>query len=555
MNNVEFARHYLAKLGWSIIPILPNGKRAMVPWKQYQEELPRLFAIEQWFSNDRTVNVGLATGRLSGVVVVDEDSYKENFQGLTISSPLYATTPRGGKHLYFKYTDGVSNSVNADRSVDVRGDGGYVLLPPSTIDGKAYTWNTTPTPELIQRLPTLPTQIIAQLHAERTNNPFKMSESIGVAEGGRDVALTRGVASILNSLKEEEWDTVGWSMVEAMNNTYSPPLPDHVVQEKFERGKRFIHENPKTRNRGDGWERVGAPRPAGGFVPRSIADVAKERQAEKALEVGAPSTGYRELDRIIKGFLPGRLYTLTGSENVGKTSIACNFAVRVAKQGKKVLYFALEPENMVVDYLASCRLNKRFDQLTQDDIEIDDGNIAIFGKEQISRIDDLVAAVNELPRYDLIVVDHIGYFITGENNLIQEQSNAIKKLAGLSKSKQCAIMLIAHLRKPPAGSNRNYTPSSNDISGSGAFKQDSTEVMIVKRIVDENQDGLVYTQEGTLHVTKTKSGPNGSMSLHFSDNKAIIMSTEEVFGNVGVVTPVNTVPTLPEKATELDAKW
>lgn len=263
--------------------------------------------------------------------------------------------------------------------------------------------------------------------------------------------------------------------------------------------------------------------------PRSISEVSAERLAERELEKDAPSTGYPDLDHIIKGFIPGHLYTLTGNENVGKTSLACNFAVRVARQGKKVLYFALEPENMLVEYLASVRTDKRFEDVTDDERTYDDGNIHVFGKEQISKINDLINIVEQLDRYDLVIIDHIGYFVMGDGqNMVQDQSNAVKKLAGLSKAKKCAIMLIAHMRKPPAGSKKNYVPTSNDISGSGAFKQDSTEVMIVVRSVNNPEDGgLEYTSDGILYVTKTKAGPNGMVPLTFSERKANITTLGE----------------------------
>lgn len=265
--------------------------------------------------------------------------------------------------------------------------------------------------------------------------------------------------------------------------------------------------------------------------PRSLKEVSEERIAEKELEKDAPQTGYPDLDKIIRGFVPGHLYTLTGNENVGKTSLACNFAVRVARQEKKVLYFALEPENTVVDYMASVRLNKRFDELVVEDLGEDDGFIHVFGKDEVRTLDDLVSIVEHTDRYDLIIIDHIGYFVSGQNNLIQEQSNAIKKLAGLAKRKKTAIMMIAHLRKQPAGGKKGYVPTSDDISGSGAFKQDSTEVMIVVRELENpDDDGLRYSNTGVLYVTKTKAGPNGSIMVQFSEQKANIISMGEILG-------------------------
>jgi replicative DNA helicase len=263
--------------------------------------------------------------------------------------------------------------------------------------------------------------------------------------------------------------------------------------------------------------------------PRTVSAVSSERIEEKMLEAIAPRTGYPDLDFFIKGFIPGHLYTLTGVENVGKTSLACNFAVRVAKQGKKVLYFALEPENTVVDYLASVRFDKLFDELTIDELGKDDGNISIYGKQEISKVDDLVRVINELDRYDLIVIDHIGYFIQSQQNWLQEQSNVIKALAGLCKEKKTAIMMIAHLRKRGANMKKDYTPQSDDIAGSGSFKQDSTEVMIVVRdFLNPEANDFRYADKGSLYVTKTKCGPNGKIVLTFGNGKANIMSDGEI---------------------------
>ncbi len=263
--------------------------------------------------------------------------------------------------------------------------------------------------------------------------------------------------------------------------------------------------------------------------PRSVKEVSSERLSEKMMEAVAPKTGYPELDYLIKGFVPGHLYTLTGDTNVGKTTLACNFAIRVARQGKKVLYFALEPENTVVDYLASVRTDKTFQELTDSDIEEDDGNIFIYGKQEVSAIDDLVDIIRHTDaKYDLIIIDHVGYFVTTLHNTVQEQSNNIKKLAGLAKEKQCAIMMIAHLRKKAPNAKKEYLPSSDDIAGSASFKQDSTEVMIVTRkLEDENSDDVSYSNEGYLYVTKTKCGPNGRIQLKFQPRKANITTPDE----------------------------
>jgi len=263
--------------------------------------------------------------------------------------------------------------------------------------------------------------------------------------------------------------------------------------------------------------------------PQALSDIKKKRLIERNYEALAPKTGYCDLDKLIKGFIPGHLYTLTGVENVGKTSIACNFAVRVAFQMKKVLYIALEPENTVIEYIASVYHDKRFDELTEDDLTLEGLPIEILGKEDVATTEELVNIIDSLDRYDLVVVDHVGYFTTSENNWLQQQSNTVKKMVAAAKKKQCAILLIAHLRKRAKSEKKNYIPTSDDIAGSGAFKQDSTEVMIVTREpLTLDKDEVTYADMGKLYVTKTKTGPNGIIGLHFSERKANIISDGEM---------------------------
>jgi len=261
--------------------------------------------------------------------------------------------------------------------------------------------------------------------------------------------------------------------------------------------------------------------------PQSLESIRQKRIIERELEKHAPSTGYPELDKIVKGFIPGHLYTLTGVENVGKTSIACNFAVRVAIHGRRVLYIALEPDNTVIEYLASVMWDKRFDELDSEDLDLSPMSIDVYSKEAVETAEDLVEIIDTLDRYDLVIVDHIGYFITSEKNFVQQQSNVLKKLVGTAKRKKCAIMVIAHLKKRNKAERKNYIPNSNDISGSGSFQQDSTEVFIVTRSPKtEEKDEVAYADFGKFYVTKTKAGPNGWFGLKFSERKANILSNE-----------------------------
>lgn len=106
--------------------------------------------IEQWFaSGDR--NIGVVTGQLSGITVLDIDvgagkNGDETWAKLNKETgepqTLMALTGSGGIHAYFKYNSSINTSTNTlGPGVDCRNDKGYVVAPPSTHrSGGSYSW-------------------------------------------------------------------------------------------------------------------------------------------------------------------------------------------------------------------------------------------------------------------------------------------------------------------------------------------------------------------------------------------------------------------------------
>lgn len=132
---------------WSLIPLL--GKQpGVATWKEYQTRLPSADEVRAWFAaaNPRPTGIGIITGKLSGLIVVDCDSSEDanHWLGRFPRSPLMVETGRGGLHVYYEApsnTD-VHNRVKLfHRAIDVRGEGGYVAAPPSRHpSGKLYAW-------------------------------------------------------------------------------------------------------------------------------------------------------------------------------------------------------------------------------------------------------------------------------------------------------------------------------------------------------------------------------------------------------------------------------
>lgn len=158
------ALDYLGR-GWSVIPIRERAKRPAIAWKAYQHNYATEKTIHDWFRRSPDYNVAVVTGALSGLVVVDVDprhggnrSMRELEQE---NGPLPKTvesiTGGGGRHLYFSHPgDAVKNRTNIKPGIDLRGDGGCIVAPPSIHpSGKRYRWKKGHAPGEVElaRLP------------------------------------------------------------------------------------------------------------------------------------------------------------------------------------------------------------------------------------------------------------------------------------------------------------------------------------------------------------------------------------------------------------------
>ncbi len=543
----QWAEIYRSR-GWNVIPLFDYAKSPtkvdtwdddfgwMPGWKPLENRMATDKEFNHWFKEQTPSGIAVVTGKISGIIVVDEDSYKENGMKFEQSSPLRAKTARDGTHHFFKYSESVGTmGYKVGVNIEIKSDGGIVVLPPSTVwtnkektTTGQYQWVSK---HKLDQLPQITEKHVEPFQRVGGGNSKVVEDLHEYLEAGvgyqhnnlRTIAL-----SVLNRFPQKEWD-IAVNFIRSEAKKFDPPHPEWRVEKIIKDAMTFVSNNPKEVDKEIAAEEKKF------LKPKNLSQVAEERREEKELEKVAPKTGYDELDDLIIGFVPGHLYTVTGDTNVGKTTLACNFAVKVSEQKKKVLYFALEPENTVIDYLASVKTGKEFSMLTQEDYNFDEHDIHVFGKQDISNIEDLLAVVRESERYDLIIIDHIGYFVRDKNNTNQDQSNVVKQLVGLAKEKRTAIMSIAHLRKRAANQRADYIPTADDISGSGAFKQDSTEVIIVtrKKQSDDPED-MRLSSEGKVIVAKTKCGPNGAFGIIFGEKRARIYSAAELWGEVGL---------------------
>lgn len=137
----EAARAY-ATAGIPVFPVAADSKRPLT-MHGFRDATTRGRQVEEWWSLMPSSNVGIPTGVASGVVVVDVDVHgsvsgypafnRARRAGLVDGWEILVRSPSGGMHAYFPADDAQSHrSWQAARAgIDFRGDGGYIIVPPS----------------------------------------------------------------------------------------------------------------------------------------------------------------------------------------------------------------------------------------------------------------------------------------------------------------------------------------------------------------------------------------------------------------------------------------
>jgi len=151
VNMLEHALEY-ARLGWSVIPLRRRDKKpAIASWKEYQERRATEDEIRSWWEKWPEANIGIATGAVSGIVVLDVDGEDgrrslEQVAGSDIPRTPHTNTGKG-RHYLFRHPGGGEwrNFAGKKPGLDFRGDGGYIVAPPSIHpSGRRYEWVIPP---------------------------------------------------------------------------------------------------------------------------------------------------------------------------------------------------------------------------------------------------------------------------------------------------------------------------------------------------------------------------------------------------------------------------
>ena len=477
-------------IGFSVIPIQPKGKKPLIPWEEYQRTRASEEVIKRWWEKWPDANLGVVTGDVSGIVVVDlEYDGLTLSQNLHLSSTLIASTGKG-RHLYFKYPGTeICNraAINKVKGFDLRGDGGYVLVPPSLHpDGKKYTW-LTPL-RALSSLPEFPIQkILTPLSPTTTTTTTTENRNpkgwIGEAlkemqVGNRDYTIFR----ICSRLRAD-----GYSPDDVLTL-----LSPHVI----EAGKTIEQLQAKIDNV---WSRYPANRSTmenQAIIGQSLSfrtfhnsqeEYRKRKQQRHSVEY---RTGFPKLDFLTGGYQRSEILTVAALPGTGKTNFAIATSIALCKQGKHVVFLSTE--------MSFDRIWDRF---------ISESDDALLETGLFSVCDDFTP---DIPRIELALKEHKpDIFVFDHISHVAEEHIAVaefmKGLKGLARKFNIPGLVMAELNRNAdfVINGKRVIPRMSMIKGSATIEQVSAQILLLDLQSElEEQDEIIGVLDKNRYGSK-----------------------------------------------------
>jgi len=501
--------------------ILPVGrdKKPLIPWKKFQSRKPTEDEVREWFKKFPEMNIGIITGKISDLIVVDVE---KGGSVDNLPDTLIVKTGGGGWHYYYKYTEGINNKTRIKDLIDIRGDGGYVIAPPSIhSSGVKYEWVNHKMPSLFPKY----------LFGFKNNEDWAEISS-GVSEGQRNETASKYIGKLMRVFSQDTWETTVWETARIWNNRNIPALPEGELRSVYESiSRRAIKNDRKIEHKAQGIVN---------FIPftKVLQDGIDILLTTKEKDI--VSFGYDWLDDKLTGLFPGELVVVGGESGTGKTTFATNIIYKASKN-RKCVVFALEDR---LDDYAIKRLYFEVGKIRQErgqkNYKWNDYRKNTISREQIE--EELSKASNNLKNNDiyfadvkqqmnislleelieeqvnngvsLFLIDHLHYFdlLQGNANKSDYIESLMVRLKTLQNRTGARIILVVHYKKLDG-----RKPRLDSFKDSIAIVQNANYVINIWRERDSVDEINKY--KTTFYIPKSRN-PNGEgiIEVEFDPN-------------------------------------
>lgn len=520
--------------------------------------------IREWWQKWPFANVGIVAGAKSGIVVLDIDPRHGGDASLAelmgefgeIPETTEATTGSGGTHILFAHPGKpIKNSVGKNGwlgkdGLDIRGDGGYIVAPPSLhIEGKRYAWKAQAAPWEMG-LSAMPAWMLAKLEKPRTAPTS--DRPVFTREDNANHWLGKALAKAAVGARNE---TGMWLACQLRDGAIPQHLAECVMRDYAARCPRG--DKPYTENEALATVRGVYSTPARAPAKNLAAPVRQQpvKVAQQPAQ-GAAGELRTYLDRVIdhtiheipmpwelttrltQALLPGTITMIVGDPGVGKTFLVLQC----------LRFWHANDFNTSVFFIEKNRTfhtMRLLAQLEQRGCFTDHKWIAANGPEVTAAMDRHAGLIDELGKsiYSeptdrvtlksllgwirqmasagkrVLVVDPITAVSAGENRWTKDEDFVIEA-QNILTAHRASLILITHSKK----GNRPGQPTLHDQAGGAAYSRfTDTDIWIQKikqpRAVEyRNVDGQTFqgrfTQFFQLH--KTRNGRGGGLEIAFN---------------------------------------
>ncbi len=235
------------------------------------------------------------------------------------------------------------------------------------------------------------------------------------------------------------------------------------------------------------------------------------------------STGFSKLDwNMGGGLMPGQVAVLAARPAVGKTTLAINFAINLARQGVKVAYFTVEmPADELTLKMISTIAKIPYGKIKRGDMNEAEQDRFVNASREVNGFNlyfnDVVngnypAMREEIKRLaqsegvQVVIIDYIQqFFIPGVKQTHREQLVQItSELKTIANEHKISIIELAQVNR-----QGDKVPKCSDLKDSGSIEQDADVVILLYRNhpEDENRD------DTTMYIGKSRFGRQGHIPI------------------------------------------
>lgn len=520
-----------------------RGKTPLVRWRDYQDGLPTEDEVRSWWRRHPNANIGMATGKLSGVIVLDCDSGEArqlcmSMGGLDRTPAVWTGTP-GGCHFWLRHPGvDLPNFVRDIPGTDFRGDGGYVLLPPSRHwKGANYRWvensrglDRAAPPDWLLQLFEDKARAAPGTSGEWSGEPINVDEILlrGFEQGNRDNGLFKLACRFRH---DDEAQARAEAMIRIAARNCTPPFDEDEAVEKV----RYVYVKYEAGNVGptledDGWF---APEPrAGDAQAASEAVFANDDEApprwqvfnaEDFLALEFPAIEWR-----VENFMRDKAILFNfGAPGSIKTFVATDGAISVASGGlflnkypcARGRVLIVQEDTLASDYQQSylgpmLRARGLTGRDVRDTLFV--APQAEFALDQAERLRDLCEWM-DAHKPDLLIIDAFYLMYSGKR---EDLLTVMKLLKRIRNKFGCAIWIIDHNRKGQ-GDATGENPIDRLING--REKSAAVDVVMESRPV-KGEHGSTF-----LDVIKIRGvKPIDPIRVTYADGLITVDGEEEV---------------------------